>query len=226
MTPQLTTTGNLAESSGVKAIIYGAPGCGKTPLVSTASNALYVAIERGQISLKGTSVPAIEAYTLESFYQFFEWFDKSSEARQYDTIFIDSISHLCSLILEEELSKTSKGGAKVNGQAAYGEMASRFLKAMNKLYAVKDKNIIMLAQQDEKTDRVKPFFHGNEINVRIPHLFDGVFHLGMHNVPEVGERYSLQMRETPDTFARCRFNVAADYEAANLDYLLNKLNGV
>lgn len=219
----LTTTGELANASGLKCIIYGNPGCGKTPLVTTASNVLYVAVERGQVSLQGTNVPAVEAYDLPSFYQFIEWMDKSEEAKQYSTFFIDSVSRFCSLVLDEELAKKSKSGEKVNGQAAYGEMAKRVLKMFHLFNNMKNRSIVMLAQSDTKPEQARPYFEGNEIDTKIPHLFDGVFHLGNHDIPERGLTYSLQMRETSQHFARCRFNAAADYEAANLDYLINKL---
>lgn len=219
----ITTTGKLATASGVKCIIYGSAGCGKTPLVTTASNALYVAIEHGQVSLQGTNVPAVVAYDLPQFYQFIEWMDKSDEAKQYSTFFIDSASRFCSLVLDEELAKKSKSGEKVNGQAAYGEMAKRVLKMFHLLNNMQNRNIVMLAQQDTKPEQSRPYFEGNEIDTKIPHLFDGVFHLGHHDIPERGLTYSLQMRETSKHFARCRFNAAADYEAANLDYLFNKL---
>lgn len=219
----ITTTGQLASASGVKCIIYGSAGCGKTPLVTTASNALYIAIEHGQVSLQGTNTPAIKSYDLASFYQIIEWIDKSEEAKQYNTFFFDSISRFCSLVLEEEMSKKSKSGEKVNGQAAYGEMAKRVLKVLHLLNNMENCNIVMLAQQDTKPEQGRPYFEGNEIDTKIPHLFDGVFHLGEHDIPERGLTYSLQMRETSKNFARCRFNAAADYEAANLDYLFNKL---
>jgi len=221
----ITTTGELAASDGVKCIIYGNPGCGKTPLVTTASDVLYIAIEHGQVSLQGTNVPAVAAYDTTSFYQVLAWIDKSEEAKKYKTFFFDSISRLATLFLTEELSKKSKSGEKVNGQAAYGEMASRVLKVLNILNDMKSRNIVMLAQNDTKPEQSRPYFEGNEIDTKIPHLFDGVFHLGHHYIPERGLTYSLQMRETEKHFARCRFNQAADYEAPKLDYLFNKLNG-
>lgn len=223
---QVTNTGELAKVSGVKCIIYGNPGCGKTPLVLTAPNPIYIAIERGQVSLQGTNVPAISAYDLASFYKVLEWIDKSPEAKAYDTYCFDSISALANLILDEELSKKSKSGEKVNGEAAYGEMAKRVIKAVETLYAIPNKNVVMLAQLNTKPAQARPYFPGNNIDTRIPHLFDAVFHLGYHDIPERGMTYSLQCRETADAFARCRFNQCADYEAAKLDYLFNKLNGV
>lgn len=222
----LTTTGELAKHSGIKAIVYGAAGCGKTPLLLTAPNPLYIAIEHGQVSLQGSNLSAVEAYTLPQFYEVMAWLDKSEEAKKYDTYYFDSASHFASLVLQEELSKTSASGAKVNGQAAYGEMAKRVLKLMSKLYAMPDKNIVMLAQLNDKEPQHKPFFDGNEINIKLRHLFDAVLHLGMHEVPEKGVKYSLQCRETPEIFARCRFNHCDDYERPNLTYLFNKLNGV
>jgi hypothetical protein len=222
---KLTTTGQLANYSGVKCIIYGNPGSGKTPLVLTAPNSIYVAIERGQVSLQGTNHPAVAAYDLPSFYEFMAWMDKSEEAKQYETFFFDSISHLAQLILNDELNKKSKSGEKVNGQAAYGAMAKRVLTLMDKIQSMDGRNIVMLAQLNTKTEQQRPYFPGNEIDTKLPHLFDGVFHLGEHDIPEKGVHYSLQMRETSDVFARCRFIGAANYERPDLGYLFNKLNG-
>jgi hypothetical protein len=220
----VTTTGELAKHSGIKAIIYGAAGCGKTPLVTTAPNPLYIAIEQGQVSLQGTDVPAVAAHTLPEFYAVMKWLDESAEAKKFDTLYFDSASHFAALVLQDELSKTSASGAKVNGQAAYGDMAKRVLKLMNKVYSMPDKNVIMLAQLNDKDPQHKPFFDGNEINIKLRHLFDGVWHLGMHDLPEKGVKYSLQCRETPEIFARCRFNNCDDFERPNLTYLFNKLN--
>lgn len=227
MAVTLTTTGKMAESSGVKAIIYGGAGCGKTPLLLTAPNPVYIAIERGQVSLQGSNVPAVEAFTLPQFYAVMEWLDKSEEAKKFDTIYVDSISALAQLILDEELSKTSKSGAKVNGEAAYGEMAQRTMKALTFFNGIPQKNVVLLAQMDITSEKPRPLFAGKNIYTRIPHLFDCVWHLGLHDVPNKGMTYSLQCRETPEIFARTRFNHCADFEPPKLDYLFNKLmNGV
>jgi hypothetical protein len=221
---ELTTTGEMAKSSGVKAIIYGAAGCGKTPLVTTAPNPLYIGIEHGQVSLQGTNLPAKAAFTLPAFYEVLKWVCESPDAKVFDTFYFDSISALAQMILDDELNKKSKSGEKVNGQAAYGEMARRVITIIEKLYAIPNKNVVMLAWLNPKPAQAKPYFQGNEIDTRLPHLFDAVLHLGMHDVPDKGIKYSLQCRETEATFARCRFNHCADYEKPDLTYLFNKLN--
>ena len=224
---EVTTTGALAVQNGIKCIIYGSPGSGKTPLALTASNSLYIAIERGQISLQGSNAPAVEAYDLESFYKVLEWIVTTPEGQLYDTYFFDSISQLSLLVLDQELNKKAKSGEKVNGQAAYGAMARRVLTSIDILYNLPNKNIVLLSQLNTKPEQARPYFPGNEIDTRIPHKFDCVFHLGIHEVPEHGPTYSLLCRETDSTFARCRFENCANVEAANLDYLFNKLtNGV
>lgn len=223
----LTTTGELAAASGVKAIIYGGAGCGKTPLLLTAPNPVYIAIERGQVSLQGTNVPAKEAFTLPQFYAALEWLDKSEEAKKFDTIYVDSISALAQLILDEELNKKTPDGKKKHGEAAYGDMAIRAMKAMDFFNGIPNKNVVLLAQMDITAGKPRPLFAGKNIYTRIPHLFDCVWHLGNHEVPNKGMTYSLQCRETPEIFARTRFNHCADFEPPKLDYLFNKLmNGV
>lgn len=220
----LTTTGELAKTEKVKCIIYGEPGCGKTPLLLTAPNPIYIAVERGQVSLKGTNAPAIQAYTLPEFYAALKWLE-TPEAAPFETIYIDSISAFAKLVLNDELSRKSKSGEKVNGQAAYGEMATRVLKLMHLLYALPGRNVVLLAQQDAGKERAWPYFPGNATNTELPHLFDAVLHLGWHEIPEHGKHYTLQCRATDAIFARCRFNNCADYESPNLTQLFNKLTG-
>lgn len=220
---KLTTTGELAAASGVKAIIYGGAGCGKTPLLLTAPNPVYVAIERGQVSLQGSNIPAIEAFTLPQFYETLAWLDKSEESKQFDTIYVDSMSAMAQLVLEEELSKTSKSGAKVDGKAAYGEMANRVMKSINFFNNIQNKHVVLLGHQTIGTEKSRVLWPGNNIDAQIPHKFDCVWHLGNHDVPNKGMTYSLQCRETPEIFARTRFNHCADFEPPNLTYLFNKL---
>ena len=125
----LQPVSKLAMQSGVKALVYGPPGSGKTPISQTAPRPVLCAIEPGLLSLR--SVPNLltwEANTVEKIYEFFNWVFESNEIKNFDTIVIDSVSQLANLILEQELIKNK------HGKQAYGEMAKKVLVIMNKIY--------------------------------------------------------------------------------------------
>ena len=99
---QLKPAGTLAQRYGVKAIIYGAPGSGKTPLISTAPRPVLMATEPGLGSMRNSTVPTWEAHTAEKIDEFMKWATSSTEMQQYDTIAIDSLSNLAEIFLTRE----------------------------------------------------------------------------------------------------------------------------
>lgn len=215
---KITSTGELAEKKAMKIIIYGGPGCGKTPAVTTASNVLYVAVEKGQRSLVGTNIPAVECYEPNKWQQFYNGLISGTAYQEYDTFFIDSISQVAENITKQQLPLHK------HGQQAYGAMATIVLDQLDKMYELPNKNIILLAKEDKShKQKTWPYFPGNEINTKLPHLFDGVFHMGLHDVPGKGMILSLQTQEDEEVFARSRYRELQKYEACKLDYLINKI---
>ena len=104
----------FATSYGFKAIIYGAAGTGKTPLVQTAPRPLLLACEPGLLSMRGSQVPTYQADTVAKIEEFFKWFLNSKEANQFDTLAVDSVSFMCDMYLED--------GKKTRYQAWYAAL--------------------------------------------------------------------------------------------------------
>ena len=99
----------FAQNFGVKALIYGPAGTGKTPLINTAPRPLLLACEPGLLSMRGSNVPTYPAYTAAKIDEFFKWFFGSTEVKNFDTIAVDSVSQMADIYLQEA-SKTIKHG--------------------------------------------------------------------------------------------------------------------
>lgn len=67
-----------AQNFGVKAIIYGPAGTGKTPILNTAPRPVLLATEAGLLSMRGSNIPTYEAYTSQRIDEFFKWFFNST----------------------------------------------------------------------------------------------------------------------------------------------------
>jgi hypothetical protein len=216
----LKSSGSLAQRYGVKCLIYGGPGSGKTPLMATASNSVACITEPGTLSLRGTNFPAIECFNSTIIDEFFEWFLKSNESAQFQTLFVDSVSQLAELYLETEL-KLNK-----DGRQAYGKANARTYDQINKLYFLPNKNIVLIAKQctiDEGgVQKRKPYFPGIELNVKIPHMYDEILHLGIHVIPKYGQQKALRCRETFDVVARDRSGKLNEFEPPDLNSLFAK----
>src|SRR5690554_5652580 len=113
----LKPAGALAPKYGVKAILYGRAGTGKTPMISTAPRPVLLSVEPGLKSMAGSQVPTWEAHSIAKIEEFFNWFFGSAEANNFDTPCIDSGSQIAEIVLTDYLDKF-KDGRKV-----YGEMS-------------------------------------------------------------------------------------------------------
>jgi hypothetical protein len=217
----LKPAGQFAHRLGVKSLIYGPPGTGKTPIINTAPNPVLLACEPGLLSMRGSQVPTFEAYNVPAINEFFKWFFESPEAKKFDTLAVDSVSQMCEIILTHELS------ANKDGRKAFGEMSRKVMEYMNKLYFMPEKHLYLIAKQaiaeENGTNKRKPYFPGQDLNVKIPHLFDLIMHFGLHNIPGVmGAQKAFCTSEQFDLLARDRSGKLSSYEPPNLSDIFNK----
>jgi len=219
---QLKPASQLAQRFGVKAVIYGGPGTGKTPLSRTAPRPVLMVSEPGMLTMRTVhNVPAWDAYTPERIDEFFDWIMRSPEAKAFDTVCIDSVSQVAELFLARELTKWK------DGRKAYGEMARAVMKHLNDLYYLPEKHTYLIAKQGlfEEDGGVlrKPYFPGKELNVQVPHMYDEVWHIGLNNVPgQPTPVLAIRTRATFGTFARDRSGRMNELEFPELSSLFAK----
>lgn len=222
----LRPAGTLANKFGVKMILFGGPGAGKTPAMNTAPRPVLLVTEPGMLSMRGSNVPAFEAFTKEAIKDFFDWFTKSNEARNYDTLGVDSLNNICEIILAWETHK------QAHGLKAYGNMAEQVMDYCNTLNYMERKHIVLICKQGliengrvsmlqdgkivtEPVMQKKPVFPGKDLNVRIPHMFDEIVHLGLATV-QGKQLKAFHTQETPEIFARDRSGMLNHLEEPNL----------
>jgi hypothetical protein len=212
----------LSKKFGVKSIVYGGPGSGKTPIIVTAPRPIVCIVEPGTLSVRNSqfdSVPAFEADKSEKIKDFFKWIFNSNEAKQFDTIGLDSATQMAEIFLKEELARNK------DGRRAYGEMARAVKDIFDKLYYLPNKHIYLIAKQgeDDTIKKKKPYFPGQELNVYVPHLFDEILQLGNHQIPgQMQPLQSFRCKESFDSVARDRSGNLAEFEPPDLNYIFNK----
>lgn len=231
---QLRPASELAKRYGVKAIIHGAPGSGKTPLVSTAPRPVMLATEPGLGSLRSSNVPVWEAYQPAKIAEFMKWILESKEAANYDTVAVDSLSNASEIFLTEMTA------IEKDGRRAYGRANEKTMKLCNDLYYMQSKHIVMICKQTTRENGKEsvmqngqvlyepvmqkiPYFPGKELNSKIPHLFDDILHLCDASIPgHAKPQRALRTREIPEVMARDRYGGLEDLEPANLSYFFDK----
>lgn len=209
--------GALAQNFGVKSVVFGKPGTGKTPLLLTAPNCGAMCVEPGLLSVRGQNYPmAIARYTRAEIEDFFAWLFGSAEPKQkFQTIAIDSVSQWA------EIELAFQKGKNRDGRAAYGEMANNVIQKLEKLYFMPNMNIVLLCKL-EVTDGgengmvQRPYFPGKELHVRVPHMFDEIFWLDYFDIPGYGRQRALRTWPTFNAVCRDRSGRLAEYEPPNL----------
>jgi len=223
----LKAAGEHAQNFGVKAIIYGAAGTGKTPILNTAPRPVLLATEAGLLSMRGSTIPTYEAYTSQRVDEFFIWFFNSTETKNFDTLGIDSGSQIADIYLQAALSGTSKQGNKKHGMAAYGEMATNTMEHLRTLYYTRYKHVYMICKEEiadvDYQSLRRPYFPGKVLPIDVPHLYDFIIRLAKTNVPGiVGETLAFQCVGNMNVLARNRTGNLNEYEPPHFGELVNK----
>lgn len=205
----------LARKYGVKAILYGRAGTGKTPISATAPRPLLLAAEPGLRSMAHLNVPTYEAHTIAKLEEFFTWFNSSAEVNQFDTLIIDSGSQVAEIVLSDYLTRHK------DPRKAYGELSIKVCGWFSDLYFMKNKHIIMICKETkeeigsnvvnkggqfivETKTRLRPYFPGQDLNVKIPHQYDEILHIDHRTVPSVGKTLAIFTQGSEEIYARDR----------------------
>lgn len=192
-----STTEQLATSHGVKGIIFGNAGTGKTMLAATAPRPFLISVENGILSLKKSNIervfgvnspgisyniPLASISSVDDFQKVYQDLTTNEKMfESFDTIYIDSLSEIVEAILKNELSGTSSSGNKINGMAAYGEMASLTIEWCKKFRDLPGKHVFLTCKQgiSDHTGLMGPSMPGRMLEREIPYLFDEVLQIAV-----------------------------------------------
>jgi hypothetical protein len=219
----LTTTRELAKVSGVKMLVYGKAGMGKTVLCSTAPNPLIISAESGLLSLAAYDLPVIEIASIDDLTNCYNWIANSADANIYDTICLDSISEISEVVLSKEKADNK------DGRAAYGETIDKMNLIIRSFRDLTGKHVYFSAKEEYSTDDTTgksmfcPTMTGKKLTQGLPYFFDEVFHMDMANNAE-GQPFRY-LRTQPDFnhVAKDRSNMLDEIEAPDLSNIINKI---
>lgn len=223
---KFTTTDVAARSTGIKALVYGKAGVGKTVLCSTAPRPLIVAVERGLLSLRTKAVPVAMVQSYEAAQELYRWVTGSLEARQIDTLCFDSLTDMGETLLAVEKSRNK------DPRKAYGNVADQILLLVRAFLAIPEKHMYFSAKEEWSKDeatgvcKYQPMMPGQKLGPQLPYLFDEVFHMGVGKTPEGQSFRYLQTQPDLQYEAKDRSGILAPMEPPDLSLVFNKIQGV
>lgn len=223
---KMTTTDQASAVHGVKVLVYGQSGVGKTVLCATAPNPVIISAEAGLLSLRRVSIPVIEVSNVDQLAEAHLWCLKSAEARQYDTICIDSISEIGEVVLANAKRQVK------DPRQAYGELLEKMLITIKAFRDLQGKHVYMSAKMEPMKDeltgivRYGPSMPGQKLGPQLPYLFDEVFRMGINKTPQGEEYRFLQTQPDLQFEAKDRSGSLDRMEPPDLNHVFNKILGV
>lgn len=214
-----------ASLNGVKILVYGPSGIGKTRLCATAPAPLIVSAEAGLLSLRNNEVPVALVRNIDELTEIYSWAANSKEAWAFSTICLDSLTEIAEVFLASA-KRTVK-----DPRQAYGEMLEKMLVLVKAFRDLPGRNIYMSAKQewtkDEATGicRYQPMMPGQKLGPQLPYLFDEVFRMGLNKTAAGQEFTFLQTKGDLQYDAKDRSGALDPLEPPDLSVIIRKITG-
>lgn len=221
----LKNTRDVSTEKGVKILVHGVSGCGKTTLIKTLANPLVLSAESGLLVLQDFDIPYIEIGTLDELTEAYNWVSTNEEARQFDTICLDSISEIAEVVLAAE-----KDVAK-DPRQAYGAMQDKMSKIIRAFRDLEGFNVYFSAKTEKEKDDTgrllwSPMMPGNKMGQALPYFFDEVFALRVEK-DEAGENVRMIQTDNDGVWsAKDRSGRLDFWEEPDLGKIIEKIEGV
>jgi phage nucleotide-binding protein len=217
-----------ASSHGVKILVYGQSGAGKSYLTSTLpGKTLILSAESGLLSLRSFD---IDTATIKDMADLKDAFELVAGTDKYNNVVLDSLTEIAENILDVESAKKTKSGEPV-GLAAYNELYKQVKRICKNFRDLEGKNVIFTALVEREKDELSgavllfPLLPGKKLQGEVPALFDEVFYLTTATDKETGEvtRW-LQTQRDNKVMAKDRSGSLEMFEAADLTAIFKKIN--
>lgn len=209
--------------NGVKIAVYGNSGAGKTTLIPTLPNAVILSAEGGLLSISDANLPFIEISNVDELMQAYTWLTESDEAKQFESVALDSISEIAEVVLNSE-KKTQK-----DGRAAYGSLNEKMTDIIRAFRDLPNKNVLFTAKCDKTADEsgrilYSPSMPGKSLSQQLPYFFDEVLALRVER-DEAGVTHRALLTDSDGIWqAKDRSGKLDTWESPDLGAIIRKIS--
>lgn len=220
MAISLKTTGSLS-ANGVKLLVYGQAGAGKTSLIKTLPSPIVLSAEGGLLSIQDADLPFIEITSMENLKEAYVWLTESTD---YKSVALDSISEIAEVCLNYE-KKINK-----DPRAAYGAMQEQMADIIRAFRDLPGLHVYMSAKLEKTQDEMgrvlyAPSMPGNKTGQSLPYFFDEVLALRVEKDADGNTQRALMCDSDGLWSAKDRSGKLSTWEAPDLGAIIAKIGG-
>ena len=222
MAVSVKTTGSLS-ANGVKMLVYGQAGAGKTSLIRTLPNPIVLSAEGGLLSIQDADLPYIEITCMDDLREAFEWVSSEAGAG-FKSVALDSISEIAEVVLNHE-KKIAK-----DPRQAYGAMQEQMADIIRGFRDLPGKHVYMSAKLEKATDEMgrilyTPSMPGNKTGQSLPYFFDEVLALRVEKDADGNTQRAIMCDSDGLWLAKDRSGKLGAWEAPDLGEIIAKIAG-
>jgi hypothetical protein len=221
MAINLKHTGDL-KNDGVKLLVYGQAGAGKTHLCQTLPNPIILSAESGLLSLREANLPYFEINSMEDLKEAYSWITGSDESRNIESVALDSVSEIAEVVLSYEKKQVS------DARQAYGAMQEQMADLIRAFRDLPKRNIYMSAKLEKTQDEMGrvlyyPGMPGNKFQQQLPYFFDEVLAARVEKGEEGKPVYALMCESDGVWLAKDRSGKLDAWEKPDLGAIIEKI---
>jgi phage nucleotide-binding protein len=219
----LKRTGGLS-ANGVKLLVYGQAGAGKTTLTATLPQPIVLSAEGGLLSIQDADLPFIEINSMATLMEAYKWLTESAEAKDFKSVALDSISEIAEVVLNAEKKATK------DPRQAYGAMQEQMADIIRAFRDLPNRHVYMSAKLEKTQDEMgrvlySPSMPGNKTGQALPYFFDEVLALRVEKDAEGNTQRALMCDSDGLWLAKDRSGKLDTWEAPDLSAIIAKIGG-
>jgi len=223
MAINVKTTGSLA-ANGVKVLVYGQAGAGKTSLIKTLPSPIVLSAEGGLLSIQDADLPFIEIASMTDLQEAYKWLTESDDAKVYKSVALDSISEIAEVVLNAEKKATK------DPRQAYGAMQEQMADIIRAFRDLPGRHVYMSAKLEKTQDEMgrvlyAPSMPGNKTGQALPYFFDEVLALRVEKDGDGNTQRALMCDSDGLWLAKDRSGKLSAWEAPDLGAIIGKIGG-
>jgi len=222
MAISLKRTGSLA-GNGVKLLVYGQAGAGKTSLMKTLPKPIILSAEAGLLSIQDADMPYLEIGSIDDLREAYQ-FITSDKGNEFQSVALDSISEIAEVILNAEKKNTK------DPRQAYGAMQEQVADLIRAFRDLPGKHVYMSAKLEKSQDEMgrilyAPSMPGNKTGQQLPYFFDEVLALRVERDAEGVTQRGLMCDSDGLWQAKDRSGKLDQWEMPDLGAIISKIGG-
>lgn len=212
---EFETPMNAATDQGLKMVVYGPAGSGKTLLCTTTdAPTLIISAEAGLLSIKDTKAD-VKIHTVHNMADVAGVYEHLLKNKDFAWVCLDSITEVAEVCLSNEKAMTK------DPRQAYGELIDKMTSLIKAFRDLPGVNVVLTAKQERVQDEggrliYGPSMPGSKLASKMPYYFDLVCALRVEKDNEGNITHWVQARRDGQFEAKDRSGRLEQFTEPNL----------